>query len=87
MVTEPQPGGTPVATPHALHPDNLAEACDILREIGAQGILLVRGAIAPGLSVAFPGQDDPAYLAIEDAGVLLIARLPSDSGEPGIETR
>jgi len=68
--------------------ENLAEACDILQEIGAEGVLIVRGAVAPGLSFTLPGMEAPAYLDIADCGLLLIARFPAtDGGEPGVETR
>jgi len=67
---------------------NLAEVCNILKEIGAEGVLIVRGAIAPGLSFTLPGGGAPAYLDIADAPVLLVARFPAtDGGEPGVETR
>lgn len=68
--------------------ENLAEVCSILGEIGAEGIWIVRGAIAPGLSFTLPGMEAPAYLDIADAGLLLVARFPAtDGGEPGVETR
>ena len=68
--------------------ENLAETCDILNEIGAAGIWILRGAIAPGLAFSLPGYEAPVYLDIADAGLLLVARFPAgDGGEPGIETR
>jgi hypothetical protein len=52
---------------------------------GAQGIWLVRGIENPDLIYNLPGEGLNLSLSLADASVILIARLPDDGGEAGIE--
>jgi len=67
--------------------ENLAETCDILNEIGADGIWLLRGVEDVDVTFTYPN-GEPLTMRLADAGLFLVARFPSgDGGEPGIETR
>lgn len=77
-----------LSTPSVEH---LKKLTDLVNAFGAEGIWLIRGAQNAALlyDAADPADpaNDPVALDIADAGILLIARFPSDGGEPGIETR
>ena len=68
--------------------ENLTELTEMANEIGAQGVWIVRDAIAPLLSFALPDREAPVALDMADGGTIVVLRfVASDGGEPGVETR
>lgn len=70
-----------------MHPDNLDELLEILRETGAEGIFILRGATSVRITFTLGAEATQATLDIADAGIILIARLPADGREAGLEVR
>lgn len=65
--------------------DRIQALVRIAEMAGAQGVWLVRGIENPDLIYNLPGEDLNLTLSLADASVILIARLPDDGGQPGIE--
>ncbi len=65
---------------------NLTEICDMLKEIGADGLCILRDVDAVTISLEL--NDLPHDLSLDDAGLVLVARFPtSDGGQPQIDLR
>ncbi len=67
--------------------ENIDEITDMLREIGASGTWLLRDVGNVDLSFRDAG-GEPFTLALDDAGLILVARFPAADGRgPDVETR
>lgn len=67
--------------------DNLAELTALAGEIGAEGVVVLRG--ARDAQVTYTAPDLPGVsLDVADGGLYVLLRFPaSDGGAPGIERR
>ena len=67
--------------------ENIDEITDMLREIGASGTWLLRDVGNVDIRFRDAG-GEPFTLAIDDAGLILVARFPAGDGRgPDVETR
>jgi len=65
---------------------NLAGVCEMLNEVGAKGVWVLRG--VSDVDVSYAANGERLTLDLAEAGLFLVARFPaSDGGETGIESR
>jgi hypothetical protein len=66
--------------------DHLTEICDMLEEIGAENIYILRN--VDNVNVSLELNDLPHGLSLPNAGLVLVARFPAgDGGQPQIDLR